>query len=145
MCEFGHGGQVDDLESGIRWGFEKHRPGAASKCLFPFVERGTVDLHGLNTESGQDLAEDDVARTEECTRPDDLVASANERSERREHGCHTAGGRHTRFGAFDQAKPFLEHRHGRVAVARIDVTIVLAGEGRFGLGSASVHIPRRKK
>src|SRR5207244_13534093 len=60
----------------------------------------------------------------------------------REHRRHAARRGAARLGPLDEAQPLLEHRHGRVAVARIDVTRAVLLEGSLGLGGAAIDKAR---
>jgi len=102
------------------------------------VEVRPVDEDRLDAPAREDLVEDDEARAEQRAGADDPVALAEQCSERDEHRRHAGGGGEAALGALEQSQPLLEHRHGGVAVARVDVLVDLALEGRLGLLRAVV-------
>ena len=121
--EFAHRGEVDDLETRVRRGFEEDRLGPTRKGGFPLVEVAPVDEHGLDAVAREDVGDDHRTAPEQGPRGNDLVTSRQERSHRGEHRRHTARGDPADLGALEQAQTLLEHRDGRVSVAAVDVAI----------------------
>ena len=67
---------------------------------------------------------------------------ADDGGERDPDRSHAGRGGEARLGAFHEAKPLLEHRDRRVAVAAVDVVVDLVLEGRLGLLRGLVDIAR---
>ncbi len=137
--QFGDGGEVDDLQGRVRRAFEEDRAGAGLQGLAPLVEVAAVDQRHLDPVMRQDVLQDVEARPEEGARGDDAVARAHEARERGEHRGHPARRTPAHLGAFEEPKAFLEHRHRRVGIARIDIARAFIGEGRFRLLGGGVH------
>ena len=83
-----------------------------------------------------------MAGSEQRARGDDAIAAFQMGEQRRVHRRHAGGGGQAGFGAFEQREPALEHRHGRVAEARILIVADAAVEGGFGLLGAVVDEAR---
>src|SRR5688572_30360928 len=65
-----------------------------------------------------------------------MIAGLELASKRAEYSSHAAGRAITSFSTFEKPQPLLEHGNGGIAIARIDVPFILAGEtplGRFGV------------
>ena len=131
--QLAHGGDVDELLHGVARRLEEHGRGRLGERLAPLVEVRAVDEDGLDAPPRQDLVEDDEARAEEGPRGDDAVALTEQGRERDEDRRHAGARCEARLGALDLAQPLLEHRHGRVAVAGVDVAVDVTLEGRLGI------------
>jgi len=62
-------------------------------------------------------------------------------------GCHATGGAFTNLGTLEQAQPFFESSDGRIAIASVDITLMVALKGGLGLfggviDEAGCHIER---
>ena len=108
----------------------------------PLVQVGAVDEHGLDAPARQDLVEDHEAGAEQAAGGHHAVALRQQRAQGGEHGGHAGRRGEARLGALEQAQPLLERGHGRVAVARVDEAVVLAGEGGLGASAAVVDEAR---
>ena len=67
-----------------------------------------------------------------------MVAGLQLAGERAEHRRHAGGQRVAGLGTFEQPQPLLEHGDGRIAVAAIDIAVILAGKAALG-GLAARH------
>ena len=108
--------------------------------LLPLREVLAVDEDGLHAPARQDLVAHHEARPEQAARGDQPVTGAQQRAQRGEHRGHAARGGERRGRTLDQAQPLLEHGDGRVAVARVDEAVDLAGERLLRDGRRRVDV-----
>ena len=137
-----HLGEIDDLHRRVRRAFAERHRRAWRQRLFPGREVAPVDDDGLDPVARQQFGDDVIARAEQRAAGDDPLAGAHLAQQGREHRRHAAGRRAAGLRPLDQPQPLLEHRHGRVAVARIDVARAVLLERGLGLGGGAVDKPR---
>ena len=114
-------------------------------AFFHCVEIGAVDQRRGDAEARQPILDHPAAGAEQRLGGDDMVAGLHQAHQRGRHGRHAGRGRARGFGAFERRHALLEHAHGRVGVARIDVARDLAGKARLALLGASVDIALREE
>ena len=140
MRQFGDGRNVDEVEHRVGRRFEEDDLRRRRKRAAPLVEIRPVDEFGRHAPARQDVVEDGVAGTEQRAAGNHPVAAVELAGQRGEDTGHAGAGGKAGLGALKRGKTVLEHRHGRVAVARIDETVGLAGKGGGGLFGAVIDI-----
>jgi hypothetical protein len=138
--QLAHRAHVHDVLHRVGRRLEEHQRGRGGERRRPLGEHLPVDVVGVHAPPGEQLIEDDQGRAEQGAGGHDPVAGLHQRSDRGEHGGHPGRRREARLGALEQAQLLLEHADGRVAVARVDEPVQLAGEGGLGVGGARVDV-----
>ncbi len=123
---------VDQLERRVGRAFQEERLRLRPDRLLPRIDVAAVDQRRGDAEPRQQRADHVVAGAEERARGENVVAGLQVAKQRGADGGHAARDRKPRLRAFEQAHALLEHRDGRIGVARIDEARVLALEARLG-------------
>ena len=126
------GREVDHLERRIGRRLEEHAFGVGCDGLAPGIEILAVDKLGADAEARQDRGDDLVAGAEQRLRGDQLVAGLELAGERAEHRRHAGSNGIAGLRTLQKLKPLLEHGDGRIAVAAIDIAVILAGKAALG-------------
>ena len=137
-----HLGDVDDLHRRVRRAFAEGQRRARCERGLPGRQVAAVDLHGLDAVARQQVGNDVMTRAEQGATRHHPLSGAQLAQQCREHRRHAARRGAAGLSPFDQAQPLLEHRHGRVAVARIDVAQTVLLEGGLGFGGAAIDKAR---
>ena len=113
--------------------------------VLPGAEIGAVDQRRGDAEARQPFLDHPAAGAEQRLGGDHVVAGAHQPHQRGGHRRHAGRGRARGLGAFERGHALLEHVHGRVGVARIDVARLLAGEARLAFLGARIDIALREE
>ena len=98
-----------------------------------------------DAETRQPFLDHPAAGAEQRLGGDDVIAGLDQPHHRGGDRGHAGRGRARGLGAFERRHALLEHVHGRVRVARIDVAGDLAGEARFALLGARIDVALREE
>jgi hypothetical protein len=139
---FATAGDIDDRERGIGRRFQKQHFRFRFHRGLPLRYVMAVDQRMSNAETRQHFLDHVAAGAEHRLRRDDMVARAQRAKKRCRHGGHAAGGGACNRRAFQRGHARLEHRHGRIAEARIGKAVG-AFETRFGFFGGLVSVARR--
>ncbi len=110
--------------------------------LLPLRRVGSVDELRGDAPPRQDLVEDDEARPEQAPSPPPPGHPPPAAHRGGEHRRHAGGRGEARLRPLQQPQPLGEHLDGRVAVARVDEAVDVAGERRLRVGRGRVHVAR---
>ncbi len=138
--DVGDRGDVDHFQRRIGRQLQKTRLGVFLHRLLPGRQIGAVDQRRGDAEARQPFLDHPAAGTEQRLGRDHVIAGFHQPHQRGGDGRHAGGGRARGLGAFERGHALLEHGHGRVGIARIDVTRRLAGEARLALLGARIDI-----
>ena len=136
---------VVDLQGRIGRRLHEEHFGVLGHRLLPLIEIVAVDERRRDAEAPQPVLDHPAARAEQGLRRHDVIAHAHEAHQRGGHRRHAGRGRARGLGAFERRHALLEHAHGRVRVARIDVAGDLAGETRLAFLGARVDVALRQE
>ncbi len=140
MRDLGDGGNVEHVERRVGRALQEERPGVRLHRALPFVELEAVDQRRLDAVAGQEVLHHIAAASEQLLGGHHMVAGLERCQDRGGHRGHPGRRRAAGFGALELDHAALEHRNGRVGVARIDVAGVLALEARLAQLRAVVDI-----
>ena len=142
MRDLGDTLDVDELEHRIGRRLEKHGAGIRPHGRLPGGEIAAVDQRGLDAVARQQILDDVAAAAEQRAGRDHMVAGLELTEERGSDRRHAARRAPRGLGAFQRAHPRLEHGHGGVGVAAIDVAFLVALEAGLGLLGGCIDIAR---
>ena len=137
-----HGLDIHQLEHGIGRRLEEEGAGVGPDRLLPSLEVAPVDQRGLDAVARQQILDDVAAAAEQSAGRDDVIAGLQMAQQRRGDGGHAARRAARGIGAFQRAHARLEHGHGGVGVAAIDIAVLVALEAGFGLLGARIDVAR---
>ena len=140
VCDVRDRSDVDHLQRRVGRRFQKECLGVFLDRLFPRIEIGAIDQRRCHPETRQPFLDDPAAGTEQRLCGDHVIAGSYQAHERGRDGRHAGRGRSRRFRPFERRHALLEHAHGRIGVARIDVTRDLAGETRLALLGGRIDV-----
>ena len=138
----GNRGDVGNFGERIGRRLQKEQLCIRAHRRLPFGHIGGGNVSRLDAEFLDDVVEQVDRRAEDAARGDDVVAALQQPHHARQDRRHAGSHRDALFRAFQRGEPLLEHRHGRIGEARIDVARLLADEARGGLCGALVHEAR---
>ena len=137
-----NGLDIHQLEHGIGRRLEEESARVGPDRLLPGLEIAPVDQRGLDAVARQQILDDVAAAAEQGAGRDDVIAGLQMAKQRRGDGGHAARRAARGVGAFQRAHARLEHGHGGVGVAAIDIAVLVALEAGFGLLGACVDVAR---
>ena len=133
---------IDEFEYRIGRRLEEEGAGVRPDRLLPRVEIAPVDQRGLDAVARQQILDDVAAAAEQRACRDHMVAGLEMAEQRGGDGGHAARGAARGVAPLQRAHAPLEHGHGGVGVAAIDVAVLVALEARLGLLGALIDIAR---
>ena len=143
--DLGHRGDVVDLQGRIGRRLHEEHLGVLRHRLLPLVDVLAVDQREGDAEAREPFLDHPAAGAEQGLRRDHMVAQADEAHQRGRHRRHAGRGRTRGLGAFERGHAALEHAHGRVRIARIDVARDFAGKARLAIFCARVEVALRQE
>ena len=132
MGDLGNGGDVDGVQHRIRRRFHKDALGAGGYGLAPSIQIAAIHQGGFHAKARQDVGENLKAGAEQRAGGNDVIARLHLAGQRAPNGGHAGCRAIAGFRAFQQAQAFFEHGDGGVAIAGIDIAVILAREAAFG-------------
>ena len=133
----GDGGQranIGDFGQRIGGRLEEEKLGLGTNRRFPGRRIGMRHESGRDAGARQDVVEQLHGGTEQAVRGDDVVALLEMRQAERHDRRHAARRGNAVLGAFERGKARLEHAHGRVGEAGVNIAVFFTGETLGGLG-----------
>jgi hypothetical protein len=137
--EIGQRSDIGQLHQRIGRGFQVEQPGFRADRGFPGGEIGQGDVAGGDAELAQVVGEQRNRAAENAVGRDDVVAALQQRHAGRQDRRHPRRGGDAGFAAFQRRQPLLEHAHGRVGEAGVDVARDRAAEAGGGFGGIGEH------